>query len=290
MQYVVNGLSAGASCALVALGFGLIFYVCGFFHFAHGGVYALGAYVTYTVVEMFTCPVWAAVLYSILLAGVAGGIIHLVVYRPLLRSRAAPLTVLIASLGILLVIQNSLSLGFGDDPKSLATRNSTEGYIVLGARITPIQVITVLSAIAIFAGAGCLLRVSGFGKQMRAFGNDPELARIFGVDEKLVTLITVMLGSTLAGLSAILAGYDTGLTPTMGFKALLGAVVAVVVGGRGSVLGILLGGTLVGLSQNLLVWRLPGYWQDANVFLVLIVFLLLRPQGFFGKRLRKTTV
>jgi branched-subunit amino acid ABC-type transport system permease component len=98
-----------------------------------------------------------------------------------------------------------------------------------------------------------------------------------------------MLGSAIAGLAAILAAFDTDLTPVMGFKALLGAVVAVIVGGRGSILGVLLGGLLVGMAQHLVVWKLPAQWQDTSVFVILVVFLLFRPQGFLGKPLHKIT-
>lgn len=290
IQYVVNGVNAGATYALVALGFGLIFHVCGFFHFAHGGVYAVGAYAAYAMAHKLGWSIWVAVPCAILVSSIAGGVINTTVYRPLQRIGASPLIMLIASLGLLIVIQNCLSLMFGDDTKSIRIGAVSEGYSFLGARITPNQVATILSVIVIFVAVGCLLSFSGFGKRVRAVANDPELASVFGVDSERVVLLTFALGSALAGLAAVLAAYDTDLTPVMGFKALLGAVVAVIVGGRGSLCGILLGGFLVGLAQHLVVWMWPSQWQDASVFVILIAFLLLRPQGFLGKPLRKTTV
>lgn len=289
VQYWANGLNAGATCALVALGFGLIFHVCGFFHFAHGGVYALGAYAAYALIRLLGWPIWCAVPSAILIAALAGATIDLFVYRPLQRIRATPLAILIASLGLLLVIQNGLSFAFGDDTKSFRVGDVSEGYSFLGARITTIQVVTILTVIVVFGSLNFLFSFSGFGKRLRAVANDPELATVFGVNTKSVVTITFMLGSVVAGLAAILAAFDTDLTPVMGFKALLGAVVAVIVGGRGSIPGILLGGLLVGMAQHLVVWKLPAQWQDTSVFIILVAFLLFRPQGFLGKPLRKAT-
>jgi branched-chain amino acid transport system permease protein len=206
------------------------------------------------------------------------------------RVRASSLTILMASFGLLLVMQNALSLVFGDDPKSLRTGIVSEGYLFLGARITAIQVTTIMSVIAVFGTLGCFLRFTNLGKALRAVANDRELAEVVGLDIGTLVLLTFVLGSTLAGLAAVLAAYDTALTPLMGFRALLGAVVAVVIGGRGSILGMLLGGLFIGLVQNLVVWQLPSQWQDPIVFCVLIAFLLLRPQGFFGKPLHKAAV
>lgn len=289
IQYVVNGLNAGATCALVALGFGLIFHVCGFFHFAHGGVYALGAYTAYALIRLLGCPIWCAVPSAILIAALAGAMIDMAIYRPLRRIRATPLAILIASLGLLLVIQNGLSLAFGDDTKNLGARDVGVAYSVLGARMTPIQIVTIITLVVMFGALSILFSFSGFGRKLRAVANDPELAVVVGVNTKSVVTATFILGSALAGLAAILAAYDTDLTPPMGFKALLGAVVAVVVGGRGSVLGILLGGLFVGMAQHLIVWQLPAQWQDTSVFIILVVFLLFRPQGFLGRPPRTAT-
>jgi branched-chain amino acid transport system permease protein len=206
------------------------------------------------------------------------------------RIRATPLIFLLASLGLLLATQNGLSLAFGDDTKSLRTGSVSEGYPWFSARITPVQVATIFTVLVVFVSLGLVFKFTNIGRKMRAIANDPELADVFGVRSEMVILQAFVFGSALAGLASILAAYDTDLTPVMGFKALLGAVVAVIVGGRGSILGIFLGGMLVGLTQHLVVWKLPNQWQDASVFFMLIVFLLLRPQGFMGKPLRKATI
>ena len=290
IQYVVNGLNTGATYALVGLGFGLIFHVCGFFHFAHGAVYTLGAYAAYVLIHILGCPAWFALPSAILIAALAGATIDVTVYRPLQRLRASPLAILIASLGLLLAMQNAIALAFGDDTKSLRAGNVTEAHSVFGSRITTTQVATIVTAIALFGTVSALFRFSSAGRKLRAVANDSELSEALGVNTKAVVTSTFTLGSAFACLAAILAAYDTDLTPVMGFKALLGAVVAVIVGGRGSVLGILLGGLLVGMAQNFAVWVLPSQWQDTIVFAILVVFLLLRPRGFLGQPLHKSGV
>jgi branched-chain amino acid transport system permease protein len=125
---------------------------------------------------------------------------------------------------------------------------------------------------------------------LRAVANDSELSSALGLNSGRVIAVAFALGSALAGVAAIFIAYDTDLTPMMGFRAILMGVVAVIVGGVGSIPGALVGGLFVGLAQHLGVWKLPTQWQDAIVFLILIVFLVLRPQGFLGKPLKRAAV
>ena len=125
---------------------------------------------------------------------------------------------------------------------------------------------------------------------MRAVTTDPELADAVGISRDNTLLLAICIGSTLAGGTGFLIGYDTALTPAGSFGVLLIAVTAVIVGGIGSIPGAMLGGLLVGVAQHVGVWKLPVQWQDAIVFVILILFLLLRPQGFLGKPLRRAAV
>ncbi len=191
IQYVVNGLNAGATCALVALGFGLIFHVCGFPLCARWRLWSrsLPAY----SIQLRGWPIGCAVPGAILIAALGGATIDLSVYRPLQRIRATPLAILIASLGLLLVIQNGLSLAFGDDTKSLRAGDISEAYSFLGARMTAIQIVTIFAVIVVFGALSFLFSFSGFGKRWRAVANDSELASVFGVNTKAIVTITFLL-------------------------------------------------------------------------------------------------
>jgi branched-chain amino acid transport system permease protein len=288
-QLLVNGLIAGGIYSLVALGFGLIYSTTRFFHFAHGGVYAAGAYLTYAC-WLSGLNLYAAIPLAVIGTSILGALLDIGIYRPLRKKGASSLILLIASLGLFTVIQNLISLLFGDDTKTIRSGTVTEGLPIFGARITPIQIAIIIISTLMILLCWLLMKKTKIGKAMRAVANDPELARVIGIESDRVILFTFALGSALAAVAAILISLDTDMTPMMGFYALLMGVVAVIAGGVGSIPGAALGGLLVGMAQHLGVWKLPTQWQDTIVFLILIFFLLFRPQGFLGKAVKKAAV
>lgn len=289
-QLIVNGIIAAAIYALVGVGFGLIYNTGRFFHFAHGAVYAWGAYFCYAANIFWKWPLWLAVIVGVVGAAILGSLIELAVYRPLRRRKGTPLVLLLASLGLFVVFQNLISMIFGDDTKTLRTGEVVEGLPLFGARITPVQITIIAVSAVLILTTWAFLQRSRHGIAIRAVANDPELALISGLDPDRYLLVVFFIGSALAGAGAILISFDTDMVPLMGFNALLMAVVAVIVGGLGSVPGIAIGALLVGLAQNLGVWKLPTQWQDTIVFAILLVFLLFRPQGFLGRKVVKASV
>jgi branched-chain amino acid transport system permease protein len=179
---------------------------------------------------------------------------------------------------------------FGDGTKTIRMGTVHEGIALFGARITTLQAVLIVSALLLFLAAGVILRHTKAGMQMRALASSSELARAVGVDTNRVILLVFIAGSGLAGAAGILMGYDTDLTPLMGFRALLMAIAAVIVGGVGSPMGAIIGGFGIGLISQLAALWLPVHWQEVIVFAVLILFLLIRPRGVFGKPLRARTV
>ncbi|KAA0222302.1 branched-chain amino acid ABC transporter permease [candidate division KSB1 bacterium] len=289
-QILANGLIAGSVYALVALGFSVIYSTVRFFHFAHGVVYTAGAYFTFLYFILFKLPFAVAVALAILSAALLGVAIEFLVYKPIKRQRASGTILLIASLGVSIILQNLISLFFGDDTKTIRTGEVREGLNVLGARITPVQIAIILTSLVLFAFTFIILKRSKIGKALRAVANDPELAVAMGLNKDRIIYFTYFVGSALAAIAAILISLDIDMTPLMGFQAMLYGVVAVVIGGLGNILGAYLGGLLLGLAQHLGVWYISSQWQDAIAFVILILFLLFRPQGFFGKKIRKAEV
>lgn len=289
-QVFLNGLLAGSIYALVALGFAIIYSTVRFFHFAHGAVYTAGAYFTYLFFMILQWPFVLAVLLAILLAALLGVGIQFFVYRPAQRRGAGSLALLITSLGVFIVIQNFISLFFGDDTKTIRSGEVREGLAILGARITPVQIAVILISLALFLLTAMILKRSKIGKALRAVANDPELAVVVGLNKDRIIYFTYFVGSALAAIAAILITSDIDMTPMMGFQAMLYGVVAVVIGGLGNILGAYVGGLLLGMAQHLAVWYISSKWEDAIAFVLLILFLLFRPQGFFGKRIRKVEV
>ena len=289
-QLILNGIIAGSAYALLALGFGLIYSVTHFFHFAHGGIYTIAAYATFFAATQLGLSLPGAIVFSIGLSAALGASIDLSVYRRLRVRKAQNTVFLLASLGLFILFENFISIIFGDDTKSIRHGLVSEGLPILGARITPIQIVIVGVSVALCFLTWFALHTTPMGRMARAVSNDAELARVVGVNSDRVVLSVFAIGSMLAGVAAIVRSLDSDMTPTIGFEALLMGVVAMIIGGVGSVSGAVLGGLFVGLVRNLGVWKLPTEWQDAIVFVVLIAFLLLRPQGFMGRRLRSSAI
>jgi branched-chain amino acid transport system permease protein len=289
-QFIINGVIAGGVYALVALGFSLIYGTVRFFHFAHGGIYTAGAYIAFALFSILQFSFWPSVILAVVLAGLLGALTEIAIYRPMRRRKASSTVLLISSLGLLIILQNLIPLLFGDATKTIRRGTFGPGYAIGDARITSIQLTIVGTSIALCFLTWSFLRFTRIGRQFRAVANDADLSTIVGVDSNKIILLAFVLGSILAAGAAILISLDTDITPTMGFGALLMGVVAAIVGGVGSIPGAMLGGLFVGILQQFGVLKLPTQWQDAVVFVILIVILIFRPQGFLGKRLRSTGV
>jgi len=289
-QIIVNAVVAASTVMLVGSGFLLIYSTTRFFHFAHGLVFAACPYFAFFLKSWLAIPPGAAIVLAVAFAAALGCLMDVLAYRPLRHKGASPLVLLLASLGLYIFLQNGISLVFGDDTKSIRSGVVTEGVAILGARITPIQITTICVSAALVTLLLVLLRKTRLGRAMRAVANDPELALISGIDSDRVILWAFGAGSALGGVAGILVALDVDMTPTMGMNALLLGVVAVVVGGIDSIPGLVMGALLVALAQQVGAWQIGSQWQDAIVFVVLLAFLLFRPQGFLGRKLRKAVV
>lgn len=289
-QLFVNGVIAASIYSLIALGFALIYQTTRFFHFAHGAVYTFGAYFAY----MFSVQLgWGrefAFPAACLLTALLGVLLEIGVYKPMRKRKATDLILLIASLGLYTVLQNFISMFWGDDTKTMRTGVVTEGHEILGARITDIQIAIIFTSIILIAVFALLLLKTKFGKTLRALANDPELARLNGIKSNTYIIYAYAIGSFLAAVASIMISFDTDMTPTMGFNALVMGVIAVIIGGINSLPGAALGALLLGLAQNLGVWKLPSKWQDTIAFVILILFLLFRPYGILGKKPSKAEI
>ena len=289
-QVLINGLIAGTAYALIALGFSLIYSTTKFFHFAHGAVYSASAYAAFGLIAFCSLPFSLSISAAILFGAVLGMVIERLVYRPLRTAGSPPLVIIIASFGVYIVLQNVISMIFGDGVKTLRRGSPHEGLLLWGSRLTVPQLVSILTTVSLFAGTYVIVRYSRIGKILRAVANDPDLARVNGIETDRVIMCAFAAGSVLAAVAAILVSFDTDISPTMGMSALLMGVVATIVGGIGSIRGALLGGLFVGIIQHLGAWKLPAQWQDTIVFSILILFLLARPQGILGKPLRTASL
>ncbi len=290
MQISVNILIAASTIFLMALGFSLIYTVTRFFHFAHAILFTAGAYFAFVFNVWMGFPLALAILLAVAVTALGGCLLELSIYRPLRRQGGSPLVLLIASLGTYIALQNVISLIFGDDTKSLRSNVVREGFNILGARITAVQLVTVLASVGLMVLVLLLLKKTELGKAMRAVASDAELACLSGIESRRVILWTFAIGSALAGVAGILVALDVDMTPTMGMMPLMLGIVALYIGGVGSLPGIAVGALLLATAQQVAVWYIGSAWQDPVAFFLLLLFLLFRPVGIFGRPEATATV
>ncbi len=283
-QTLVNVAIAASVYLLVGLGFGLIFVTGRFFHFAHGATYTWGAYAAYAATRVgFPLPV--AFAAGVAIAACLGTGCETLVYRPLRRRGGGSLAILLASLGLYVLLQNVLSLHFGDANHSYASAVFNSVLVLGGARVTVAQLVILAATLVLLALLMMASRHTHVGLVMRAVANDPDLARALGVDVDRTLTLAFVIGSALAGAAGVLIGLDVDLTPTMGFRVLVLGVAATIVGGIGSIEGTAIGALTIAAAQSLGVWVLPSRWQDSLAFGLLAFFLVLRPQGLHRRGL-----
>lgn len=229
-------------------------------------------------------------ILAILTTTLIGMACDVFVFRTMRQRNVPVLAYLIASIGLYVVMQNCISLFFGDETKIINTAEVTVGNQFFGAYITNIQIINVFVSITLFVVVNLFLHLTTSGKSIRAVASNPELCNIYGISSNKIILIAFGIGSALAATAGILSAMDTNMTPTFGFNLLLYGVVAMIIGGVGSTRGLIVGALLVATSQHLAAFYIDTKWMDAVTYIILILFLILKPLGFSGKRLKKVEV
>jgi branched-subunit amino acid ABC-type transport system permease component len=274
---------------LIGFSFSIIYFACIFFHIAHASVITAAAYFV-LLFHSFLTPFPFAVIAGVSLATFIGILCELLVYRQMRKKNLPSLAYLIASIGLYVVLQNTISLYFGDDTKVINTAEITVGHQIFGAYITTVQITTICVSLILFLVVNLFLYFTATGKSIRAVSSNPELCNIYGISSNKIILIAFALGSALAAIAGILSAMDTNMTPTFGFNLLLYGVVAMIIGGVGSTRGLLAGSLLVATAQHLAAFYLDTKWMDAVTYIILILFLIWKPLGFSGKRLKKVEV
>jgi branched-chain amino acid transport system permease protein len=281
LQLLVNGVQVGALYALTAAGFSLIFGCTRLFHFAHGAAFVLAGYVFYALNAGSAS--WAVSGVSAALAAVLlGTLLDRLVYAPIQRHEGSFFTVFVASFGAAIVVQNLIGILFGRGFVSLTTPLSRSIELRPGLFVSPLAGITVLCAVAFLGGLQLFLSRTHVGMALRALSENPTLVRVYGLRPRRLSTYAFALGSLLVVPGAILTTATSGLGPSLGHHVMLISLAATIVGGVGSLHGAAFAGLLLGVAENLALWRLEPQWSETVTFVVLLLFILFRPSGFFG--------
>jgi branched-chain amino acid transport system permease protein len=283
LQLLINGLQLGAIYALTAVGFSLIFGATKVFHVAHGAAFTIAAYLFWWIFTVLKISWPVAVLVAVLASVLFGLAIERLVYRPIQRHEGAFFTVFIAAFGVQIIVQNLIGTVFGRGFASVTTSLSRSVELLPGLFVAPVAWISLLAALVFFAALSLYLSRTHTGMAMRALSENPDLIRVFGLDPGRVAQYAFAIGSAMVVPSAILTAMTAGLNPSMGAHVMLISLAATIVGGIGSLRGAACGGFLLGLAENLALWRLDPQWSEAVTFLVLFLFIIFRPSGFFGR-------
>ncbi len=284
-QLILNGIIAGAIYALVASGFSLIYSVTKFMHFAHGAVLALGAYFLYAFAVSAGLNFWLAVILTLICSCISGVAMDWLVYRPLRKRKASSAVLLIASIALMTFVNAVVLAVWGADVKTIPTKNPV--FDVFGARVTFIQVLIIIVSALLLLALWFLMKKTKLGKAMRAVADNKDVAQTVGINPERIYTYTFIIGSFLAGVAGILIGIEQNLYPQMGISLVIKGFTGAVIGSLASVPGSVLGSLILGLVENIGIWWLPSGYKDAIAFVLLFVFLLFKPTGLLGARVRE---
>ena len=289
LQQLVNGLILGSFYALVALGYSMVYGIIRLLNFAHGDVYMTGAFVCLSVFGALGGIIsgWPGIIVSILgamvIAGILGYLVQRFAYRPLLN--APRLSLLITAIGVSLVIYNSVMVITNSQPMFfISGLNNASGLRYGSILITYIQIVLLVTSAVLMLGLNFFIGKTMVGKAMRAIALDKDTSRLMGINVKKIIGLTFVIGSALAAVAGGMACvYYGNVQYNMGYSIGIKAFTAAVIGGIGSIPGAMFGGLLLGLLEAMGTQLLGSQWKDVFAFALLILILILRPNGLLGK-------
>lgn len=290
IQLLLNALATAGIYVLMGLGLSLIYRVSKVFHFAHGAIYTFAAYILYTCIIFLHLPLMIGVLLAIITTSILGYSIDRMIYQRLSRRRVTGATLLIASLGIYIFIENFIGLLFGSDIQVLLP--GVQKTFRVGTAVATGTQIAEISAFILVLGSAIWIKRRSIGLQLRSTANDRTMSLAIGLSVTRIRAVSFIIGSGLAAIAACLASMDSGADPHMGMQALFVGIVAVFVGGPDIFLAPIIGGLFFSVLKVGANFVLSSRWESTIAFVVLLLFMAFRPEGILGKKRRieeKTT-
>jgi neutral amino acid transport system permease protein len=288
MQLLANGLVTGSVIALAAAGVSIVYGILRLVNFAYGDYMTFGAFIAVYFHVTRELPIVTAAILAMLATALLSVALEFVLWRPLRARGAGFMSLFLVSIGLALVLRHVIYLVAGPQPRTY-TVDPYKVYVIGGARLSGAQGIAIVVASIGIVALGILIARTSVGRMMRALADDLSLAAVSGVRTGRVIVAAWVVSGLLAGLAGVLAGLvQTSFNPQLGFALLLPIFAAVVLGGIGSIYGALVGGLTLGLAMELSTWPELGggvnpTYKPVVAFATLILVLLLRPQGLFGR-------
>jgi branched-chain amino acid transport system permease protein len=284
-EQLINGVTLGSIYAIVALGYTLVFGVLDIINMAHGEIFMFGAFVGMLIATKAHAPLWIAFLGAIAATGGMGYLLERFALRPLRgRSGGSQLAPLISTIGVSILLENIAHKLFGAGNQLFETSFAEIKFEAGPVTIYLVQVVILAISILLMAGLSLWLFKTRTGKALRATAENLETAGLLGVDTTKIITATVVIASSMGGVAGVLVGMAFNyINNQMGLSMGLKGLAIIIFGGMGSVTGAVAGGLILGLSETFVVAYGSSGYRDAIAFLAIIVVLLIKPQGLFGR-------
>ena len=282
LQQIANGLSLGSIYALVALGYTMVYGIIKLINFAHGDIYMIGAYTAFFVTTYMGMSFIPALIVCMIVCGILGVLIERIAYKPLRKSPR--ITALITAIGVSYVIEYTTQFFMGTSVRTYPQLLPNTSWQLGPVRISYIQMVIFTVTIVLMVLLTFIIQKTKIGRAMRAVSADENAAKLMGISVDNTISFTFLIGSALAGAAGMLVGiYYNAATPLMGMVPGLKAFVAAVLGGIGSIPGALVGGLFIGIAETMVSAYGGSMYRDAIVYAILILVLIIKPTGLFGK-------
>lgn len=284
-QQLINGLAVGSIYALVAVGYSMVYGVLRLINFANNAFMVMGAFLIVLLNSWWGVPYWITVILSLVFCGLSAVFMERASLNPIRKSGAPGIADLICTVGYSTVITNLLLTIFGSQTIAVPTFHKFETFTLWGAVIDPFTLIILGTACVMMILLTWLTYGTKTGEAMRAISQNPTATRLMGVNVNRIITITFFVGTVCAALSGIMIGiYYSAIDTTMSFTIGIKTFAAAILGGIGVLHGSLVGGLVIGLLETFVAGYISAGYKDAIAFIILILVLIIRPIGLFGKK------
>jgi branched-chain amino acid transport system permease protein len=286
IQQIINGISLGSIYALIALGYTMVYGIIKLINFAHGDVFMVGAFVGFYAIAGWGLGFFPALIISMVVCAIFGVLIERIAYKRL--RNATRIAALITAIGMSLLIEYGVIYIRGAQPEAYPDVLPNKAFDVFGVQINSQSLLILSVSVALMIILQFIVHKTKIGKAMRAVSYDMDAARLMGINVDNTISATFAIGSALAGAAGVIFGvYYTKIEPLMGIIPGLKAFVAAVLGGVGIIPGAMVGGLVLGVVESVVSAMGYSLWRDAAAFVILILILIFKPSGLFGKNTRE---
>ncbi len=286
-QVAINILLSASLFGLIALSFRIPYLISGFFNLSHALAILLGGFFAHTLLDKVHLGFLPTVLIVVLLCSAISVLIHQITFERAIPLGAEKWHLLVMSIGVYVLGQNMIAIIFGNDILLTQFWHEVPKFLPANLYITNAQVMVIAGSLLSVITCGIYLNKTKLGREILYASENKELAELFGVNIKKVTLMSLGIGGGLAGFAGMLIYQDSGISPSIGFDWLLNGIVAMILGGLGGIRFLILGALLLASSQNIVAFYFDSRWMQSITFVILVGFLILKPFGLSDRKIKK---